>query len=470
MHPPRPPWHRRLRGFGKLNPDLTVRHSTPSPYFILHKAWIFLTPRDRANLALAAPAFTAYAQLRRSTTFVPIHALRDPRPPPDTFPGLQHHRAWQMAAALIRFDFNYGDLIRWLEGEYTNAHRDWSTVSDAMNAVRSIDPPEGYPSIDFDRAYQACTEGVPLAGTYECSFESVRARNVYDNHPGLEEVADDVRVKIAKEEAQSFHLALPRFLWQFIPGIHLAPLVWALRKGKGRVCVDPSSTLADGDDSAANARIPAPGIDGREDECPAIYYATALHRHLTQVWNLRISHPDVDILQFVDDIQAAFHRILYHPDAMLAFASVFFEFLILPVGTIFGARNSPSFFCLLSEARSHVASNSTYRPNDNLENLTSLARRVRLVPDLTDRERHALVPAKADSCHQGVPAHLASRYHNSTFVDDNGVTDVRPRMHGAIDNSVRAAYAIFGNPPDDRHPTYHPLLCIILDSTLTRGI
>jgi len=48
-----------------------------------------------------------------------------------------------MAVALIHFVFNYGDLIRWLKGEYTNAHRDWSTVSDAMNAVWSINPQKG---------------------------------------------------------------------------------------------------------------------------------------------------------------------------------------------------------------------------------------------------------------------------------------------------------------------------------------
>jgi len=92
--------------------------------------------------------------------------------------------------------------------------------------------------MDFDWAFHACTEGVPLAGMYECSFESVRARNLYNNHPGLANVYDEVREKIAKEEAQSFHLALPHFLWHFLPGIHLDPMVWALRKGKGRVCVD----------------------------------------------------------------------------------------------------------------------------------------------------------------------------------------------------------------------------------------
>ena len=90
-----------------------------------------------------------------------------------------------MAAALIRFNFNYGDLIRWLEGEYTNAHRDWSAVAAAIEDVRGLSPPPGYPPVDYDRALRACTEGVPLAGTYVCSFDSVRLRNSYDNHPGL---------------------------------------------------------------------------------------------------------------------------------------------------------------------------------------------------------------------------------------------------------------------------------------------
>jgi len=163
-------------------------------------------------------------------------------------------------------------------------------------------------------------------------------------------------------------------------------MVWNVCKGKGRVCVDPSSVLFDGDDGTANRNIPAPGTDGCKDECPAIHYASALHCHLMQIWNLHITHPHEDILQFVDDIQVAFHCMLYHPDAMPAFASVSLEFLILPVSTIFGACNSPSFFCLLSETRSYVASNSTYQPNDEPENLPALARHVRLVPDLTARE------------------------------------------------------------------------------------
>ena len=401
-------------------------------------------------MATASPAFESYARLRRSTSTVSLSSLHEQRPPPSPDIGLQHDRAWRMAVALTRFNFHYGDLIRWLDGEYTNSHRDWSTVTDTIEAVRDIEPPPGYPRLDYERAFRVCTEGVPLAGDYECSFESVRERNLYDNHPGLYENEAPIRAQFAKEEANSFHLALPRFLWRFIVGLHLAPLVWAIRKMKGRLCVDPSSRISDDDDGAANDSIPAPGTDEREDECPAIWYATALYRHLVRVWRLRISHPAEDILQFVDDIHAAFRRVLYHPDGGIIFASVFAEFLIIPVGTIFGARNSPSYFCMLSELRAHAASVNCYRPDNELESLSPLAQRVRLIAPPSPEERDSITQAVADGCHSGIQPDQSNRYHNSTFVDDNGIAELASKMLGAIDNSIRSAYAVFGPPGTDR--------------------
>jgi hypothetical protein len=225
----------------------------------------------------------------------------------------------------------------WKVSSYTNAHRDWSSVSDAINAVHDIESPDGYPQVDFDRAFRSCTDGVPLACDHHCSFESVSQRNLYDNHPGLEKVTDEVQARFAKEEAQSFHIAFPQFIWRFIVWLHLAALVWAIRKLKGQLCVDPSSTFSPVHDGAANARIPKPGTAGREDECPPIFYSNALMRHLTWIWRLQLTWPSEDIIQYVDNIQAAFHRVLYHPDAGIIFASVFCEFLIIPIGTIFGA-------------------------------------------------------------------------------------------------------------------------------------
>jgi hypothetical protein len=94
----------------------------------------------------------------------------------------------------------------------------------------------------------------------------------------------------------------PHFLWCFLPGIHIAPMVWVWQKGKGHLCIDPSSTISSNNDGAANDSIPPPGLDGHENECAFIYYSTALHHHLTQIWNLCIMYLEEDILQYCDDI------------------------------------------------------------------------------------------------------------------------------------------------------------------------
>jgi hypothetical protein len=47
---------------------------------------------------------------------------------------------------------------------------------------------------------------------------------------------------------------------------------------------------------------------------------------------------------YKDDINAAFRRILYHPEIAPAFAPVLQYMLCIPVGLIFGAGFSTSFF------------------------------------------------------------------------------------------------------------------------------
>jgi hypothetical protein len=154
---PCPPLLFRRRGFGQSNPRLSILHKSGegnnykgSGYFIVHMAWDFLLPVDRYHVSLASPPFLAYARLRRSAAHVEIGSLREPRPPPSAVTGLSHDRAWRMGVALLRFNLNYGDLIRWLGGEYTNAHRDWTDMSNTLTALQDIPPPPGYPPIDVD--------------------------------------------------------------------------------------------------------------------------------------------------------------------------------------------------------------------------------------------------------------------------------------------------------------------------------
>ena len=58
-----------------------------------------------------------------------------------------------MGVALLHFHFNYGDLVWWLGGEYTNAFRDWEEAFDIVNSMCHHPVPPGYPPVDFDWAY-----------------------------------------------------------------------------------------------------------------------------------------------------------------------------------------------------------------------------------------------------------------------------------------------------------------------------
>jgi hypothetical protein len=173
-----------------------------------------------------------YAKLRLSAATASIATLRDERTPVDSS-SIDKQRGWLMGVALLCFDFLYGDLVRWLGGEYTNAFRDWEEAFEIVDSVRHHPVPPGYPPLDFDRAYRGCTEGVPLASIFECSMSSTWNRERYDNHSTLVPEYDAVREKLRVEEKNSFYILLPRFICYFLFGLHLSPLSFNWRKGKG---------------------------------------------------------------------------------------------------------------------------------------------------------------------------------------------------------------------------------------------
>ena len=243
LFPPSPSCYRRRRyGFGKASPLLLTAHSSPSPYFLVHLVWDWLSV-DRRSLASAMPTIADYATLWVAATHLDLSSLQASRPSSDATP-ICKDRAYRMAAALLRFNFNYGDFVRWLGSEYTGAQRDWDATFDIVDSIRTSSVPPGYPAIGFDRAVQLATEGVLLAGHY--------------------------------------HILFPRFIKAFIPGLFLALITWIAPKGRpgdnGRLCVDPSTILdnesdAAGtpDDGAANAQLPRTGADDKEDYNPSVY-------------------------------------------------------------------------------------------------------------------------------------------------------------------------------------------------------
>jgi hypothetical protein len=132
-------------------------------------------------------------------------------------------------------------------------------------------------------------------------------------------------------------------------GLLLNPLQWEWDKGKGRICVDGTNGPKGADTpGSCNTHIPKPAKDN-PDECPPVYYSTALMRFFVMIWRTRLTFPLWDILMHADDVKSAFRRILYSPEMAILFAYVFGPFLIIPVGQVFGSRSAPSFFSLKSD-------------------------------------------------------------------------------------------------------------------------
>ncbi len=373
-----------------------------------------------------------------------LKPLRSQRPIPGNPTQLPADRAILYACALLRFGFYYGDFIRWMGGEYTNRDKDWSSIFQTLVTVCNRPPPTSLPPVDFPRGFRICSEGVPLKGDFDSSASALRSRDQYNNHPAVDANQADVEAKFAKEEEKSFHIHLPRFLVYFINGLMINPIQWAVRKGKGRICIDCTNG-PDGADtkSSANTFIPGPK-DGDNDACPPVFYATAFMRHIRHLWRMRITFPLADVLQHCDDIDAAFRRVIYTPELAIVFAYVFGKYLLIPVGQVFGSRSAPSYFSLLSDIRAFVATCADLITGYPLHPLAAAA----ILP--TEPRPQDLIPAIADTFNPPLSLLEQASHSNSCFVDDNGVLALRSRIQSTLHNSIVAAFLLFGWPHDDR--------------------
>jgi hypothetical protein len=212
---------------------------------------------------------------------------------------------------------------------------------DNLDNLRITNMPPGYPEVDLDQTRETLKEGAPMKGTFTSNFGHARQHTQYDNHKGMHDHIDIMTDKFTKEEEKSYHLCFPRSFLYFIPGIMVALLSLIMQKQKFRIIVTPTNAIFEGDTENANAQMPKPRVDHQRN--PAVYCGKAPMRHWVYIWPLHQRHPERDLLLHKYDINAAFRRILYHPDTAPTFATVLQHMLCIPVGLIFGAAPpSPS--------------------------------------------------------------------------------------------------------------------------------
>ena len=144
-----------------------------------------------------------------------------------------------------------------------------------------------------------------------------------------------------------------------------------------------------------------------------------------------------------------FKRTRYYPDISIAHAYCCLQWILIPIGVIFGGRDSPGWFCMQSEIRALAAATLKTIHSSSLQPLTH---KVKLHPVfLTDHI--TLAQADEDSLNQGVLPDALRSPHHSTFVDDNLMANIRSRIIHTINSSESACYLFFRQQnPSLRNP------------------
>jgi hypothetical protein len=122
------PWSphpRRRYGFGSISRCRSATTDAPTFLHVVHHIWPFLQPPVRHQLQRLDSSILSCSYQRLHATVTSVALLRAARAPPTKPQSVDKPRTRLFGNALLRFDFIYGDLVRWLAGECTNRHRGW---------------------------------------------------------------------------------------------------------------------------------------------------------------------------------------------------------------------------------------------------------------------------------------------------------------------------------------------------------
>ena len=435
---------RRLRRTSHLSVSFQNKNNVKQfpAELAFHFAWKFLSIHDKILLCQTTPVISCYASLRQKTTLLSRKDIKDiiyPRDHKKEVRAISTSRSTDIAILLLLCDFDVGKLIRLLQGQYTGDFLDFPLIDRTLNSLSTIPIKKGEPRHDFHLLHKIYHDGAPSSGQFTCNRDDMLKRNLYDNHSAAHPHFDEIEPKIASDIQKSYALACPRWTLHFIDGLLLAAIGWASRmkngKIKGRQVNDPSFHInnSNEDTGAANDQICL-------DKGPFVYYQTAFQRALERAYNLRISHPLDDIITLKNDLLTAFRRVRYNPDASCAHCFVFRQFLIIPVGLVFGARDSPGIFCQVSEIRAfasqHFSSLGLPIPDRTLIDTVEFTSDQPQPEDIT--------PAFADSKQTGTNGEVFGP--QPTFVDDTIIIELRNMIRRASIHSILAAVLFIGSP------------------------
>ena len=345
-------------------------------------------------------------------------------------------RSRAMMAALLHYDLDVSALIRYLGNNYTGEYR-----LPNISAVANILTKYNIPQYLIDQYQRVLVQGCPAHFVADTTRDNALEYWRGGNNPSINANLDKVLATMAKEDRNAFVIALPSWLWRFIPHVFRIPHhLLVIPKKKDRLICDASFRHSA---ASVSANMMTSTDQGVELVCE---YGAIKKNILTRIWNLRITYPTDDIVIHANDVKSCFRQLKHHPDVAGAFSYILGDFLFVQCSLTFGADFSPPSW----EGIRRIAELLAEALFDDKSLRTKHRKYLDLLTFGRDLGRKAVrTVAKQDALNPGVRARNKTGDVNTPhhfFVDDDVYCDVYDvvRNEQAIASSIESVFILLG--------------------------
>ena len=414
--------------------EATLRHVLPLLF-----ATGFLSVDDtafRANFTAALPEYQTFFDLYEEHKDIDFNDLRIPRrmdvPPEESIDPL---RVRKVTAALMYFNGNVADFVRWLGGLHTGSFRNTEAVLSFLRGKIDDDV--------HDQLHRIWTLGIPQHCNAESSEANFQAFYQYGNHSTVTQAAEKMLKTLTKDANLDQVLVFDERLVPYLVNCHVTP--------QGLVNVDQPGKKPRGVfDSTFRPTFWAVAINDmtNKDTEPIIREINTEIKLMKWFWALRAFYPDQEIYPMDDDGRLAFRQLKYHPDLVALHTSRQCGFGVCNTGGTFGDNTTPSNYDVFSTARRQLAQWLWVHDPHVIARVQHLLPPVTIAPPPSSQVTQTFTPAEFDSLNPAPVLPDGDRapppYNHQ--VDDNLYGDVAPHLHRTLACSALALYIILGFP------------------------
>ena len=355
----------------------------------------------------------------------------------------------QLLSCAFYVDFNIPFMLRYLGGQYTGDDRDVKKIlSNIHNKV---------PQTVYNDVKRILTVGAPTYLSGELSRKIFLEYWRYGNHASIHSNKEKIKKVMNKEDKHRYNFSLPIWSARFIPNLHLSPQGLVVKPGKNDRLVNDASFVSTYESVCVNMLT-------HPKKEPELEYGSAFISHLTQIYDMRVTHPNEELLLYSDDVSGAFRWPRLNPYIATSMAFALFDAVHLPAGQVFGSNASAQNFEPIAKARKILVEHF-FNDKTLIEKYDNILKNVKFSEKPPPGTEFVL--AKPCKLRTGVKDKNGNLKNPKLymFVDDSLMVEIMSRIMQLLAASIESLFNIMGEDmPDIRRSNlsmdkYYDIIC-----------